>query len=665
MKEKPTYKELEQRIIALEKKRTKANRIEEKSDETAYIRQLLKSSPFGTYLIDLSGKIVTANKKGAEHLGKSVEETIGTTLREYFPKDVADHKRLMGIKVVKSGRPVSFKDHVGNTWYSNTIFPVRDHQGNITHLAIYGIDISDFKLKENALRESEARFRELADLLPQVVFEADAKGTLIYANRHAFNIFGYSEEDFEKGLNMLQMLSPDDRERAARNIQSILTKNPSVFNRQYRAMRKDGTAFPVEIYSSPIERQGDIVGLRGILVDMTEHKKDQKEKKKLQIQLTQAQKMESVGRLAGGVAHDFNNMLGVILGYTEMALEQAEADQQLEMALQEIKKAAQRSINVTQQLLAFARKQTIAPKVLDLNKTVEKMLKMMKRLIGEDIDLVWLPASGLWHVCMDPSQLDQILANLCINARDAIAGVGKITIETGKVSFDDNYCEGHLGFVPGDFTLLAVSDDGCGMDKQSLENLFEPFFTTKDVDKGTGLGLATVYGIVKQNNGFINVYSEPNEGTTFKLYLPRHRIPGEQVIEKSDVAPDARGSETVLLVEDEPAILKMTRTMLQRLGYSVLAAATPRQAIDFAQKHADPIHLLITDVVMPEMNGRELAQTLLSIHPKLKRLFMSGYTANVIAHRGVLDEGVNYIQKPFSKKDLSIKVREALGRETI
>jgi len=213
------------------------------------------------------------NKKGAERLGKSVEETIGTTLREYFPKDVSENRRLMGLKVVKSGRPVSFEDHVGNTWYSNTIFPIRNHQGNITHLAIYGIDISDFKLKENALRESEARFRELADLLPQVVFEADAQGTLIYANRHAFNIFGYSEDDFEKGLNMLQMLSPDDRERAARNIQSILTGNPSSFKRHYRAMRKDGASFPAEIYSSPIERQGNILGLRGILVDMTEHNK--------------------------------------------------------------------------------------------------------------------------------------------------------------------------------------------------------------------------------------------------------------------------------------------------------------------------------------------------------------------------------------------------------
>ena len=289
---------------------------------------------------------------------------------------------------------------------------------------------------------------------------------------------------------------------------------------------------------------------------------------------------------------------------------------------------------------------------------------MLRRLIGEDIDLAWLPGAEVWPVKIDPGQVDQILANLCVNARDAISDVGKITIETGKAIFDDAYCADHAGFVPGEFVLLAVSDDGSGMTPETLDKIFEPFFTTKDVNKGTGLGLATVYGIVKQNNGFINVYSEPEKGTTFRIYLPRHETEAKQIRKKAPAAPDARGSETILLVEDEPAILKMTTKMLELLGYTVLGASTPGEAIRLAREHSGEIHLLMTDVVMPEMNGRDLARNLLALYPNLKRLFMSGYTANVIAHHGVLDEGVHFIQKPFARQELASKVRKALS-ETI
>jgi nitrogen-specific signal transduction histidine kinase/ActR/RegA family two-component response regulator len=380
----------------------------------------------------------------------------------------------------------------------------------------------------------------------------------------------------------------------------------------------------------------------------------------LESRLRQAQKLESVGRLAGGVAHDFNNMLGVILGHVELALEQAEENHEIYSDLKEIQKAAQRSADLTRQLLTFARKQIITPRKLDLNLTVKSMLTMLRRLIGEDIDLAWKPAETLWPVKMDPSQIDQILANLCVNARDAIAGVGKLTIETGMVSFDEGYCAEHAGFIPGDFVLLGVSDDGCGMDKETLNNLFEPFFTTKEMGKGTGLGLATVYGIIKQNNGFINVYSEPGRGSTFKIYLPR--LVGDEDTDKA--VPDKKavpvGNETILIVEDEPAILKLTRMMLERKGYSVLSAATPAEAIKMAENHIDKIHLLMTDVVMPGMNGRDLAWHLTTLYPDIKLLFMSGYTANVIAHQGVLDEGVAFIQKPFSMADVAEKLREVL-----
>jgi len=319
-----------------------------------------------------------------------------------------------------------------------------------------------------------------------------------------------------------------------------------------------------------------------------------------------------------------------------------------------------RSTNITRQLLAFARQQTIAPKVLDLNDTVESMLKMLRRLIGEDIDLAWLPETDLWPVKIDPSQVDQILANLCVNARDAIAGVGKVTIETENTSFDEAYCADHAGFAPGEYVLLAVSDDGIGIAPEILDKIFEPFFTTKGIGKGTGLGLSTVYGIVKQNNGFINVYSEPKQGTTIKIYLARHT--GQTVEEYHESAveiPLSRG-ETVLYVEDEGSILKLAERILTSLGYTVLTATAPGEAMRLAKEHADKIHLLITDVIMPEMNGRELSEQLRLLYPNLKILFTSGYTANVIVHRGILEEDVCFIPKPFSKKDLAVKIREAL-----
>ena len=395
--------------------------------------------------------------------------------------------------------------------------------------------------------------------------------------------------------------------------------------------------------------------------NITERKQAEVEREKLQAQLTQAQKMESVGRLAGGVAHDFNNMLGAILMNTDMALQDLPPDSPLREHLQEIENSARRSADLTRQLLAFARKQTIAPKVLDLNATVEGMLKLLRRLIGEDIALAWLPAAGLGPVKIDPSQIDQLLANLCVNARDAIAGVGKLTIETGNVSFDEAYASEHAGYVPGNYVLLAVSDNGCGMDKEVLGHLFEPFFTTKGVGQGTGLGLATVYGIVKQNLGFINVYSEPGNGTTFKIYLPRHTDKADQSLPASPARPASGGHETILLVEDEPSLLRIGRRALEGLGYTVLAASTPGEAIHLAGEYSGHIQLLITDVVMPEMNGRDLNKRLLSLYPNLKSMFISGYTANVIAHHGVLDEGIYFLQKPFTVEALAEKVREALG----
>lgn len=387
------------------------------------------------------------------------------------------------------------------------------------------------------------------------------------------------------------------------------------------------------------------------------HKQKEEENHKLRDQFVQAQKMESVGRLAGGVAHDFNNMLSIILGHVALALEQVAPAQQLHDDLLEIQDAARRSADLTRQLLAFARRQTIAPKPLDLNAVVGEMLKMVKRLIGEDIDLMWLPGDSLGRVNVDPAQVDQILANLCVNARDAIGGVGKITIETHGVEFDEAYCADHPDFLPGAYIMLAVSDDGCGMEQETVSQIFEPFYTTKDLGKGTGLGLSTVYGIVKQNNGFINVYSEPGKGTTFRIYMARCDAELDLDEDGKTTVEMLYGAETILMVEDDATILNLGKRMLEPLGYHVLTASNPLEALNLAKDYPDEIDLLVTDVVMPDMNGHELAKQLKATRPGVEVLYLSGYTADVIARHGILKKGIHFLQKPFSRQELALKIK--------
>jgi CheY-like chemotaxis protein len=353
----------------------------------------------------------------------------------------------------------------------------------------------------------------------------------------------------------------------------------------------------------------------------------------------------------------------VIGGHAQLALDDSEPGHPLYSHIEEINKAALHSADLTRQLLAFARKQTIAPRVLNLNSIIVESLSIIQRLIGEDIDLAWMPGHELWSVNFDPAQINQILTNLAINARDAINKNGKIVIETQNMILDNSYCADHRECIPGEYVMLALSDTGCGMDKDVIDHLFEPFFTTKKMGEGTGLGLATVYGIVHQNNGFINIYSEPNRGTTVKIYLPRHKTPATTGEPAAKPESSKGGAETILLVEDEPAVLSLTRRMLERLGYTVIVAASPNEAIGLARKFAGEIHLLLVDVIMPEMSGRELSEQLTRLRPRIKKLFMSGYTADVIAHRGVLDQGLHFIQKPFSTKALASKVREAIEKE--
>jgi len=514
---------------------------------------------------------------------------------------------------------------------------------------------------EEALRLSEGKYRRLHQSMTDGFVYVDLQGAIRESNAAYRGMLGYTGEELSRLTYM--DLTPAKWRASEQHIidTQVVGKGYSeVYEKEYQ--RKDGSIFPVELKTFLVcNDQGEKEGMWAIVRDLTERKQAEKAQKALEEQLFQAQKMESVGRLAGGVAHDFNNMLSVILSYAQMGLEKTEPGSSLHGYLQDILDAAQRSASITRQLLAFARKQTVVPQVLDLNTTVDSMLKMLRRLIGAHITLTFLPQANLWPVKVDPAQIDQLLANLCINSRDAITGAGKITIATGTVTFDASYCAHHAGAVPGEYVLLTVSDDGCGMERVLLDKIFEPFFTTKELGQGTGLGLATVYGIVKQNNGSINVYSEPGKGTTFRIYLPRHTIRA-LAVETESPAPIPLGQgETVLVVEDEPAILTLTSRMLSGLGYTVLTASGPAEAIEIAHAHTAGLELLLTDVVMPDKTGRDLAELLLLSHPRLKCLYMSGYAANIIASHGILEERLNFIQKPFSVRELSIRVHETLS----
>ena len=514
--------------------------------------------------------------------------------------------------------------------------------------------INERKTTEKALRESEERFKTLHNASFGGI-AIHRERTILDCNKGLTEMTGYPLTELI-GMDILNLIASESHG-------IILEKMESCYEKPYEVTgrRQNNETYPLRIEARNIPYMGRparTVEFR----DLTEQKKAEQEKENLQNQLIQSHKMESVGRLAGGVAHDFNNMLSVIIGHTELALHDIDLADPTSRHLNEIRKAAKRSANLTTQLLAFARQQPIAPRRLHLNKTVEGMLKMLRRLIGEDFELLWSPAENLWPVKIDPTQVDQILVNLCVNARDAIENIGRISIETANVILDDDYGHDHLGCTPGEYAMIAVSDNGAGMDKITQNNLFEPFFTTKKRGEGTGLGLATVYGIVKQNKGYINVYSEKGKGSTFKIYLPKLK---EKTVELQ--APGAsspqpmRGNETILIVEDELDILDMAREMLEYMGYHVLAAHSPNKALEIAHTRCDQgIDLLITDVVMPEMNGRELSERLLQQFPNLKCLFMSGYTADVIAHHGVLDRGVQFINKPFSQHALATKMREIL-----
>lgn len=517
---------------------------------------------------------------------------------------------------------------------------------------------------EEALRESELRFRRIYEESPIAYQSLDTDGRILDVNPAWLKLFGYDREEVI-GEFLWEFFAPESRKAFESNFPRFRQRG-ATHGMERKFVHKDGRILTVVFDGVWVrDKLGNPVYTHCVLHDITERIKAEEEQGKLREQLFHAQKLESVGRLAGGVAHDFNNMLAVIIGRAELALVKAGGPQSpIGSDIQDILHAAQRSADLTRQLLAFARRQTAKPKVLDLNDIITEMLKMIRRLIGEDMRLTWIPGANLWPVKIDPAQVDQILANLCVNARDAKhpeKETGAIQLETRKVRIDESYCSVKAECTPGDYVMLAVSDDGIGMDRETLSLVFEPFFTTKEVGKGTGLGLSTVFGIVKQNGGFINVYSEPGQGTTFKIYLPRIQQETPDAEAAQEPAIRLEGTETVLIVEDEEIVLGLAKQILDHYGYRVLAANRPGEALELARAHKERIDLLVTDVVMPEMNGKQLEHLIAEIHPEIRVLFMSGYTSNVIQQKGILDEGVHFIQKPFSVKGFAEKVRTVLG----
>jgi len=521
-------------------------------------------------------------------------------------------------------------------------------------------DITERKLAEESIRLSQTQLLASLENTPNVAIQwYDEAGKVLYWNPASERLYGWkSAEALGKTLDQL-IHTPEETAEFLNLIRGIQRDGRPAGPYEAAMRRADGSRGWVLATTFAIPLGGGRPGFVCMDLDITDRKQAEQDREQLQAQLIQAQKMESVGRLAGGVAHDFNNMLQAILGNVDLARALAPPDPAIRECLVEIDNSARRSAELTRQLLAFARKQTVAPKVVNLNELIANLLAMLRRLLGEQVELDYRAGANLWNTQIDPSQVDQVLTNLCINARDAISGSGRISIETANIRFDETHATLHPGNSPGDYVTLRISDTGAGMDATTRAQIFEPFFTTKAMGKGTGLGLAMVFGIVKQNGGLIHVESEPGRGTTFSIYLPRSHE-GPAPVEPTAAHVEVAGHETILLVEDEPQVLSLGRRILARNGYHVLGAATPETALELAAQHGTGIQLLITDVIMPGMNGRELRDRLRQQHPALKCLFMSGYTADVVGQHGVLEDGIDFVQKPFTIASFCTKVREIL-----
>lgn len=659
--------ELRRRVAVLESEEAASSRAREalRESEEKY-RTLFEHSYDAILLTVPDGAILDANQAACKMFGRSLDEIKAVGRGGLV--DMTDPRLLSALNErVRTGRAkgeITMLRANGEKFPAEVTSTVFVDASGLEKTSMIIRDISERRMSHEALKERDLRFKKLSAHVPGMIYQflkkADGTYCVPFTTEAIRDIFGCSPRDVRDDISPIaRVVLPEDLDKLIDSIETS-AESMTLWQCEYRVQIPGRPVRWMLGQSTPEKLPDGSIIWHGFNTDITERKRAEEERERLQDQLLQSRKMESIGRLAGGVAHDFNNMLAVIIGHAEMALDKLDSTQVVHSDLQAILKAAQRSANLTRQLLGFARKQTVSPRVLDINETMDGMLRMLRRLIGENVDLLWKPGPDLWPIKIDPSQIDQVLANLCVNARDAIAGVGKVTIETENIVIDETYCRECPELIPGEYVRLSVSDSGCGMDEDVVTHLFEPFFTTKEVGKGTGLGLATIYGIIKQNSGFVNVYSEPGQGTTFKMYFPRVAVASTDRESPAEEGEDLKGAGTILLVEDEEPILAMARAILERYGYMVLAACSPAVALNIAGTHPGRIDLLVTDVVMPGMSGKDLSEKLRAMRPGLKCIFMSGYTANAIVNQGILDEGIHFLQKPFSVKALAEKVRKVL-----
>jgi PAS domain S-box-containing protein len=626
-------------------------------------QSLIETSPDVIVLIDFSGKIIVINEAALTTYGyESRDELIGRSVLDFVipedrPRVFQEISKVLEVKTLRNLEYTSLKKDGSTFSIEMSASLILDAQQKPTSIVIMIRDITERKRVEEKTRRLATVVKDSNDAITIQDFE----GRITAWNRGAELMYGFSEEEALQ-MNIGRLTSPD-KEVEQKEFTRRLIAGEAITSLETQRVAKDGRILDIWMtVTKLVDDTGKPIGIASTERDITERKRVEQEMRTLEDQLRQSQKMEAIGQLAGGIAHDFNNLLTVIKGYSQLSLMELKEGDPLKPNIEEVQKAADRAAGLTRQLLAFSRRQVMEMRVLDPNTLLRDLDKMLRRIIGEDIELVTLLADDLGTVKADAGQIEQVVMNLAVNARDAMQKGGKLTIETANVELDENYARNHIAVKPGPYVMLSVSDTGVGMTPEVRDRVFEPFFTTKEKGKGTGLGLSTVYGIVKQSGGNIWVYSEPNHGTAFKIYLSRVDEPLEEVGEKGVKEGLPRGSETVLVVEDEEEVRKLAVQILRRQGYTVLEASQGNEASHICEQHKGPIHLMVMDVVMPGMTGRELAKSLEPHHPEMQVLYMSGYTDNAIVHHGILEKGLSFLQKPFTLEGLVRKVREVLDK---